>query len=170
MNSKLEALFNQPEKAYLQPNELNMLSQFVSSLPDRINFYRRLRSEELTLMQSIANVLEQKFPQQPEETLKRSLQNAILMVRYAAMSMLTDDADFVSKRLETWLPDMIEAYDTLEVDQMLYQIIREHFSERFTAQQMTLLSPSLDSAQKLLSSQLPAADDSVIGETLVSLF
>ncbi|MEM6437342.1 MAG: hypothetical protein AAF773_26315, partial [Cyanobacteria bacterium P01_D01_bin.115] len=91
MNPKLASLFDEPEKAYLQPHELNALSQLVSSLPDRINLYRRLRNEELTLMQAVADALQQKFAQESEDKLKRSLQNGMLMVRYAAMAMLTDD-------------------------------------------------------------------------------
>lgn len=173
MNPKFEALFDEPENAYLKPDDLNALSQFVSSLPERINFYRRLRNEEITLMQPIADSLQQKFPQQPEDKLKRSLQNAILMVRYAAMAMLTDDPDMVTQRLESWLPDMVEAYDTRAIDQALYQMIRNHFAERFSAGQMDLITPGLDAAQALIVGQVtqaPVEDAEMTSESLAGLF
>lgn len=174
MNPKLEALFDEPEKAYLQAEELNALSQFVSSLPDRINLYRRLRNEEVTLMQTVADALQQKFPQESEEKLKRSLQNGILMVRYAAMAMLSDDAEMVTKRLQSWLPDLVEAYDTKAIDLALYQLIKEQFSGRFSAAQMTLLTPGIEAAERLITAPngaIAASDDAdITSESLVGLF
>jgi hypothetical protein len=171
MNPKLEALFDEPENAYLKSDELTALSQFVSSLPERINFYRRLRNEEISLMQPVADALQQKFPNEPEDKLKRSLQNAILMVRYAAMAMLTDDPDMVTKRLEAWLPDMVAAYDTQAIDQALYQMIREQFAGRFAPEHMALITPGFDAAQALIGGQSAAPEDNEItSESLVGLF
>lgn len=171
MNPKLEGLFDEPENAYLKPDELNELSQFVSSLPERINFYRRLRNEEISLMQPVADQLQEKFPNESEEKLKRSVQNAILMVRYAAMAMLTDDPEMVTKRLESWLPDMVAAYDTQAIDQTLYQLIRKQFAGRFGAEQMALITPGLDAAQALIGGSESKADDAdITSESLVGLF
>ncbi|MGF1459395.1 MAG: hypothetical protein ACFBSG_10250 [Leptolyngbyaceae cyanobacterium] len=172
MNSQLVALFDEPEKAYLQAGELNQLSQFVSSLPERISFYQRLRNEEVTLMQTVADALQRQFPRESEDKLKRSLQNGILMVRYAAMAMLTDDADLVTQRLETWLPEIIEAYETQAIDTALYQLIKEQFAGRFSPAQMTLLLPSIEAAARLISPAPTAAqtDGEITSESLVGLF
>lgn len=172
MNPKLEALFDEADKGYLKPDDINALSQFVSSLPARLSIYRQLRDEEVTFMQAIADSLQQKFPQESEEKLKRSLQNGILMVRYAAMAMLTDDSDLVVKRLGSWLPDIVEAYDTQAIDEALYQLIKQRLAERFTAQQLALITPGLDTAERLIVSQSASnqEDDELTSETLVSLF
>ncbi|MEM9116754.1 MAG: hypothetical protein AAF827_09315 [Cyanobacteria bacterium P01_D01_bin.6] len=172
MNPKLAALFEEPEKAYLKADELNTLSQFVSSLPERINFYQRLRNEEVTLMQTVANSLQQQFPQVPEEKLKRSLQSGILMVRYAAMAMLIDDANLVTNRLATWLPEIAEAYQTKSIDAALYQLIKTQFAGRFSPAQMALLSPGLNAAERLVASdQAPAEpEEEITSESLVGLF
>lgn len=172
MNPKLEALFDEPEKAYLQAEELNALSQFVSSLPERINFYQRLRNEEVTLMQAVADALQQKFPQESEDKLKRSLQNAILMVRYAAMAMLTDDVDMVTKRLATWLPEIVAAYDTQAIDAALYALIKEQFAGRFSPAQMALLSPGVDAAERLITGGQSSTEpeEEITSESLVGLF
>ena len=171
MNPKLEGLFDEPENRYLKPEELSVLSQFISSLPERINFYRRLRNEELTLMQPVADALSRQLPQESEEKLKRGLQNAILMMRYAAMAMLADDPTLVTQRLESWLPYMAEAYDTTTIDQTLYQLIREQLASRFSGEQMMLITPGLDAAEALLSSQSVESNDTdITSETLVGLF
>ncbi len=171
MNPKLEALFAEPEKGYLKPEDLNLLSQFVSSLPNRINLYRRLRNEEIALLQPVADALERRFPQESPDKLKRAVQNGMLIVRCVAMAMLTDDAALVTQRLKTWLPELITAFDTLTLDQAMQQLIREQFSGRFTPQEMALLLPGLEAATALLSGQSVATEpETLSSETLVGLF
>lgn len=168
MNPMLDALFHEPQKAYLGTEDLSKLSQFVSSLPERINFYRRLRNEEVVLMQSVADSLQQQFPQESELRLKRSLQNGILVLRCAAMAMLMDDAAFSAQRLSSWLPGIVEGHGTQTIDSVLYPLMKQQFSGRFTPEQMALLSPGIDAASALLSTspdEAPLPD-----ETLVSLF
>ena len=163
VNPQLETLFSEPEKAYLRPDELNALSRFVSSLPERINFYRRLRNDELALMQAVADALEQQFPQESKERLTRSLQNGILLLRCAAMAMLIDNPDFVSRRLGAWLPEMVAAYDTYAIDTALYQLIKQHLAERFSTPQTSLLFPGINAAQALLSSASTEAEETLVG-------
>ena len=170
MNPNLEALFNEPEKAYLRPDELNVLSQFVSSLPERINLYRRLRNDELALMQAVADTLQQQFSQASEAHLERSLQNGVLVLRCAAMAMLMDDPDFMAKRLKPWLPDIIEAYGTQPIDEALYELLKQQLSSRLAPNQKALLFPGLETAQALLSLQEAEAEAAVTTETLVGLF
>jgi hypothetical protein len=157
MNPTLEALFDEPEKRYLQPDELNVLSQYVSSMPERIKVYRQLRDDEVQTMQPVADQLQQRFTQVPEDSLKRSIQHGLLVLRYAAMAMLMDDPSFVTKRLQSWLPDMVAAYDTLAVDETLHQLLAQRLSSSLTAQQFALLSPALTVAKQLLRGGSPSA-------------
>lgn len=150
MNPTLEALFDEPEKRYLQPDELNRLSQYMSSVPERIKVYRQLRDSEIQIMQPVADQLQQRFSQVPEASLKRSIQNGLLVLRYAAMAMLMDDPDSMTQRLQSWLPEIVAAYDTLMVDEALHQLLAQHLSSAFTAQQFALLSPALEIAKQLL--------------------
>lgn len=174
MNPLLETLFSEPEKAYLRPDEITTMSQFVSSLPERINLYRSLRNEELSLMQPIANALTERFAQVPEVRLRRSVQNGILVLRYAAMAMLVGDASFVTKRLYPWLPEIAAAYGTHDIDLALYEMLKRSITERFTPLKAMLLMPGIETAQELLTSPVKGDDadahTELTSETLVSLF
>lgn len=150
MNPTLEALFDEPEKRYLQSDELNVLSQYVSSVPERIKTYRQLRDSEVQTLQPIADQLQQQFSEVPEAALKRSIQNGLLVLRYAAMAMLMDDPGLMTKRLQSWLPEMVTAFDTLAVDEALHQLLAQRLSSTLTAQQFALLSPALAMAKQLL--------------------
>jgi hypothetical protein len=158
MNPTFNALFDEPEKRYLSADDLNLLSQYVGSLPERITVYRQLRTDEVAVMQPVADALQVQFPDVSEEMLKRALQNGMLALRYAAMAMLMDTPTFVTKRLQTWLPEMVAAYGTGDIDQALHQLLQKQLTRRLTGEQWALLSPALAAATALLDPTASAAE------------
>lgn len=150
MNPKLDALFDEPEQRYLNADELSVLSQYVSSIPERMKAYRLLRDQEVALMQPIADALVQQMPEASEAALERSVRNGLLILRYAAMAMLMDDAVFVENRLRGWLPEMVKAYNTQAIDQKLFDLLNQRLAQALPPQQMSLLKPGLEKAQALL--------------------
>ena len=149
MNAQLEALFNEPERHYLRSEELNRLRQYVNSLPERLTVYRRLRDDEIAIMQPVADALEKQMPQEPVETIEHCLKHALLVLRYCAMAMLLDEAVLVEQRLQSWLPLMAEVYNTQAVNRVLYPLLNQRLTEVFTTQQICLLRPALKVAQNL---------------------
>lgn len=159
MNSKLEALFNEPEKRYLNSEELSALSQYVSSVPERLNVYRQLRDKEVQLLQPIVDAAQQQLPDVAEAVLERSVQNMMLIVRYAAMAMLVDDLDFMDRRLRGWLPEMVKAFGTQAVNQTLFELLNQKLAQSFSPQQLNLLKPNLDRAQALMNNSRETVDN-----------
>ena len=158
MNPTLNALFDEPEKRYLSADDLNLLSQYVGSLPERITVYRQLRTDEVAVMQPVADALQAQFPNVSEAMLKRALQNGMLALRYAAMAMLMEDPTFVTKRLQTWLPEMVAAYGTGDIDQTLHQLLQKQLAQRLTGEQWALLRPGLSAATALLDPTAPPTE------------
>jgi hypothetical protein len=149
MTFKLDALFDAPDKQYLDAADLSVLSQYVSSIPDRMAVYRTLRDQEIAIMQPIADALQQQGGH-PEPLVEHSVRNGLMVLRYAAMAMLIDDATFVENRLQGWLPEMVKAYETQAVDQQLFQLLNQQLGKVFSPPQLNLLKPSLDKAQALM--------------------
>jgi hypothetical protein len=149
MTFKLDALFESPDKQYLDSNELTVLSQYVSSIPERMTVYRTLRDQEVTLMQAVADALQQQS-NQPEALVERSIRNGLMVMRYVAMAMLLDDQAFVEERLRGWLPEIIKAYETQALDQQLFQLLAQQLAKLFTPAQLHLLKPSLERAQAIM--------------------
>jgi hypothetical protein len=149
MTFKLDSLFNSPDKTYLDTNDLTVLSQYVSSLPERIAVYRILRDQELAVMQPIADALQQRS-QEPEAKVERSVRNGLMVLRYVAMAMLLDDSAFVEGRLQGWLPEMVKAHETQALDQQLFKLLDQQLAKLLTPAQLNLLKPSLAKAQELM--------------------
>lgn len=160
MTFKLDSLFESAEKPYLDANDLTMLSQYVSSIPERIAVYRILRDQEVAIMQPIADALQQRTPE-PEDKVERSVRNGLMVLRYVAMAMLLDDSAFVAGRLQGWLPEMVQAHETQVLDQHLFQLLDQQLARVLTPAQINLLKPGLTKARDLLlgsASPDPAAD------------
>lgn len=156
MNSKLEALFEQPEKRYLNAADLSILSQYVSSIPERLKVYRLLRDQEVVLLQPVADLLQQQQPDLSATVLERSLRNGLLVLRYAALAMLMDDPAYVSARLQSWLPEMIQSYDSQAVDLALCELLSQRLAQLLLLPQFNLLRPSLEQAKSLIARCDPA--------------
>lgn len=151
MHSQLESLFDEAESRYLKTEELNLLDQYVGSIPVRVEVYRRLRDQELAIMQQVADQLQVELPQEKTENLERSIKNALLALRYCAMAMLLNDDSFVQDRLLGWLSQTVQAYNMQSIDTVLYRSLNHRLSQILTPQQFNLISPHLTLVQNALT-------------------
>lgn len=150
MHPQIEAIFDQAESRYLNPEELSLINQYVSSLPDRLDTYRTIRDKEIEVMQWVADQLQAAMPQEKIETLERSIKNALLLLRYCAMSMLLNDEKFIQDRLLTWLRGTMSIYNTQAIDSTLYRLLNQRLAQTLNANQMNLLQPILAMAETTL--------------------
>lgn len=153
MHPHIEALFDDAESRYLKPEELNILSQYVESLPARLSAYRTLRDCELTVMQQVADQLQVELAQEKIEHLERALKNALLTLRYCAMGMLLNDESFVQERLMGWFSGTMRLYNSKAINTVLYRLLNQHLREVLGPQPMQVLAPYLTLAQTLLYEQ-----------------
>lgn len=146
----LRQLEIQPENSYLTTQEIGNLSRYVSSLADRVRAYRQLREWEVNLIQQLVDCLPVEI-QQETVALEQSIKQTILILRYAALGMLVDDIHLGKRRLEGWLPTMVEVYRTRTIDTLLHRSLNQQLPRLLTDSQFALLKPSLESAQQLLA-------------------
>lgn len=161
MQPTIEAMFDEAENRYLQPEELEVLSNYVNSLPNRLAVYRYLRDQEIPIMQHVADQLETRFPNESQETLERCLKNALLVMRYAAMSMLLNDKSFLENRLISWLEQTTAVYQTHTIDTALYQLLNQRLSELLSQSQLDLVRPHLTCAEKAVIASASATQVAV---------
>jgi hypothetical protein len=153
MHPQIEALFDEAENRYLKPEELTQISQYVDSLPARLDAYRALRDRELEIMQQVADQLQAAMPQEAIENLERSIKNALLTLRYCAMGMLLNNDSFVKERLLNWLSSTVGVFNTRTIDVALYRLLNQQLAQSLNPAHMTLLAPQLKLAQTVLLQQ-----------------
>ncbi|GAB4376103.1 MAG: hypothetical protein Kow00121_22690 [Elainellaceae cyanobacterium] len=150
MHPEIEAIFDNAENRYLKPEELKFITQYVESLPERLEVYRILREQELEIMQGVVDQLQAQLPQEPTELLERSIKNALLMLRYCSMGMLLNDEAFVKMRFLDWVSQSTKVYDTEKIDTLLYRLLNQRLNQILTPPQMALLSSILIKTQSAL--------------------
>ncbi|UZQ53033.1 hypothetical protein OOK60_10925 [Trichothermofontia sichuanensis B231] len=147
MHPQIEALLDQAENRYLKPEELVLLDKYVNSLPDRLETYRRLRDQEVTIMQQAVDQVQIEMPQVSTVDLERSIKNTLLVVRYCAMSMLLDDVTFIQERLLGWLSRNVQVYNTQAIDRALYRHLEKALTQALGPKSMSFLQPFLVTAR-----------------------
>lgn len=153
MHPQIEALFDEAENRYLKADELQLLNQYVDSLPERLMAYRTLRDRELAIMQHVADQIQAELPNETIEALERAIKNALLTLRYCAMGMLMNDESFVRDRLMSWLGGAMAQYNNSTINQSLYRLLNQELSQNLGPQAMNLLTPQLVLAQTLIHQQ-----------------
>lgn len=151
MNPIIESLFDEPENRYFGPDQLNMLTTYVASLPERVDTYRCLRDTELTTIQTVANQLEKDFPTEPQQTLERCLKHALLVMRHISMAMLQNDADNLDQTVMEWLAETNTVYSTQAIDSALYPLLTQQLQATLTASQFSLIKPYLHIAEQAMT-------------------
>jgi Phycobilisome protein len=153
MHPQITTVFDDAENRYLKTEELKLISQYVASMPDRLDTYRNLRDRELEIMQPVVEQLQVELPQESEENLERSIKHALLMLRYCALSLLLNDEGLVQRRFLSWIGPLTKVHDTKTIDAKLYRLLNQQLSKVLNPKQMSYLSPSLALAQEALLSQ-----------------
>ena len=150
MHPELETLLAEAENRYLKTEELQVLTQYVESLPQRLETYRSLRDGEVEILQAVADRVPGLIPDVPEEKIERSLKNMMLMLRYCSMSMLINDDSLVKERLVNWLSETMSMYDSEELDKVLYKLLNQELMKTLSPEQIKLIKSPLMLAQTQL--------------------
>lgn len=157
MHPQIETIFDEAENRYLKPEEVAVLSQYITSLPARLATYRALRDNELTVMQAVADQLVAAMPQEKTEKVERSIKNCLLALRYCAMGTLLNDEKFVRNRLGGWLEQTSQVYDSQAIDAALYRLLTQELGRVLKPEQVALLRPMLAIVQEVLQIKEPQA-------------
>jgi Phycobilisome protein len=168
MQPIIDGIFDEADGHFLKAEGLSEINRYVKSLPDRITAYRVLRDREIDIMQKAADRLEADFPNEPTAALERSITNALLLLRHAAMAMLMNDERFLQERLIDWLGESIRIHGTLAIDAALQRLLCQQLERAMSPQHMSLLNPFLKTAQAAILPQTPVVEEKVL--TVAGLF
>jgi hypothetical protein len=149
MSLTIESVFNEAEKRYLSADELGIVTQYVSSLNDRLALYRTLREQEVTWTQVVVNQLQQQFAQTDSQLLEQVIKNGLLALRSCSMAMLLKDDSYIQERI-AWLKQAQANYKSQAIDTAFYHLLNQQLQQNLSPQHMALLQSSLTQVQTAL--------------------
>ena len=162
MTPVIESLFDEADSRYLKPPVLKEVTLYVTSLNERVSAYRLMRDRELKMMQAVADQLTMLLPNESVSHIEQTLKMAMLILRHSSMAMLMEDANYLEERFLPYLREIREIHATESVDALLYPALQNQLSQLFNDRQLSLLTPYLDQAQRVLIVNSVSADESLL--------
>ncbi len=150
MYPEIAALVDRAEEHYLDSKDIEVLKHHTASLTQRLKTYETVREREIDIFQPVADQLLAAFPTQEQATLEKALQHWLLILRYCAMAMLSNNQDFLQQQLQDWFQGLVKAHNLHPVEVRLYQLLQERLKELLSEQGLKLMGPFLAQAEALL--------------------
>lgn len=150
MITDLDSILYKAEAEYLKQQDLANFKSQIFSLEKRLQIYEIIRSKEIETFQYVANQLSDSFPDESETKIKRALQHWLVVTRYCAMAMLSDNYLYLRQRILEWLPEQIEAHQMKDLEQKLFSLLHQRFKKILNSEQFSILQPFLEVSQNAL--------------------
>jgi len=150
MYPEIEALVDRAEDRYLDPQEIETLKRHAATLAQRVEAYEILRERETDIFQPVADQLLAAFPTQEQATLEKALQHWLLILRYCAMAMLSNNQEFLQQQLLDWFKGLIQTHELQSIELKLYQLLQSRLRELLSGQAWELMQPFLSQAENAL--------------------
>ena len=150
MHQKLYNLCRQAEEEYMTHLGITAFNINIKKLRQNVEIYEFLRDNEIKIFQPIADELEKAFPQEDPQVLEMAITHWLGIMRYCAMAVLGDNPDYLKYRILEWLTEQIKAHQIDEIEDKIYQLLKQQLQQSLTPQQIKNLQPFFNQIHKTL--------------------
>jgi len=163
MHPSIESVFNEAESRYLNTEELGIVSEYVQSIPHRLEIYRLLRDEEVNILQPVVDKVQKQFSASDSKRIERTTKNGILALRACAMAMLLNDENYVQERVQ-WLRQTQKNNSLEDIDRLFYVELEKQLQEMLGLARMGLLQSVFDQVRSALTEAPNKSEVAVVSE------
>ena len=149
MHPSIESVFNEAENRYLNSEELGVVSEYVQSIPNRLEIYRLLRDQEVNILQPVVDNVQKQFPSSETKRVERTTKNGILALRACAMAMLLNDETYVQERVQ-WLRQTQKNNALEDIDRLFYEELEKQLQQTLGGAGMKLIQGVFDQIRSAL--------------------
>lgn len=144
-------LLQKTEDRFLSSEEIAELSNFVTGMPARLQIYKKLRDREVSILQTVADRVEQELPSADTKDVEKSISSLMLVLRYCAMALLMNsDEAFLKQRILRWLEQVSTTYNLRRINEVIFRYLNQLLGQEFSPAELGLLQPLITTAQVTL--------------------
>jgi hypothetical protein len=148
---RVAELLQKTEDRFLNSEEIAELSNFVAGMPARLTIYKKLRDREVSILQAVADQVEQELPSADTKDVEKSISSLMLVLRYCAMALLMNsDEAFLKQRILRWLEQVSTAYNLRRINEVIFRHLNHLLTQEFSPAELGLLQPLITTAQVTL--------------------
>ena len=151
MYPALQELIHQAESKYLQQDDLNNLQIEIARLRQRTTIYKKLRDQEVTIFQDIADRLIEQSSSDNHLAIENCLHHWLRATRYCGMAMLLNDREFLERHLLEWLTEILAVNQHQNISSKLFNLLTKKLGKVFSDKELEFLTPFLNQANNYLS-------------------
>jgi hypothetical protein len=156
MITEIDSLIYQAEAEYLTQKDLGIFKTQILYLSDRLKIYEQIRDREAEIFQHVLNQIVNNFPDEPEAKVERALKHWLMILRCCSMAMLSNDPQYLERRILEWLPEQIAAHQMQDLEQNLYGYLYKRLKKSLDNDQFSILQPYLEQSKNVLLNHKPA--------------
>ena len=154
MLSQMQYLGQVVDGRYATDEELQFISDYLQSFNLRLSAYARLQVAEATIVQQVQTKLRSLDPallqNGSEDVTAKWRRDTIRVLRYSAIAMLLNDADWLRDRLLYWMQTVMKAFGAQRSCDVTYQIMQDVVRQHLTPPESRLFCPILELNRALL--------------------
>ncbi|HEY9750352.1 MAG TPA: hypothetical protein V6C63_16835 [Allocoleopsis sp.] len=154
MLSQIQYFSQAVDGRYATDEELQFLSDYLQSFDLRLSAYTRLQGAEATIIQQVQTKLRSLDPtllqNGSEDLTAKWRRDTIRVLRYSAVAMLLNDADWLRDRLLYWMQTVMKAFGAQRSCDATYQLMQEVVRQHLTPPEAQLFCPILELNRALL--------------------
>jgi hypothetical protein len=150
MITEIESLIYQAEAEYLSQKDLGVFKTQILCLSERLKIYEQIREQETEIFQHVVNQIVNNFPDEPEAKVERAVKHWLMILRYCSMAMLSNDSQYLERRILEWLPAQIAAHQMQELEQNLFGYLHKRLRKSLDNDQFAILQPYLEQSKNAL--------------------
>ncbi|AFY70256.1 Phycocyanin [Thalassoporum mexicanum PCC 7367] len=142
-----EGMILEPERSYLQDNDLRELEQYAHSFTDRLKAYELVRDYADEIVLDALKRLAADYPEQARANKQDKCQyDMTIVLRYMALSMLREDEHFFRDKMIDWLGTVITSSHVRAECADGYTKLYKVISSRLPANRAVMFKPYIDIA------------------------
>jgi hypothetical protein len=154
MLSQMQSLGQVVDGRYATDEELQFFSDYLQSFNLRLSAYARLQVAEATIVQQVQAKLQSLDPtllqSGSEDVTGKWRRDTIRVLRYSAIAMLLNDADWLRDRLLYWMQTVMKAFGAQRSCDVTYQLMQDAVRQHLTPLEARLFCPILELNRTLL--------------------
>jgi hypothetical protein len=154
MLSQMQYLGQVVDGRYATDEELQFISDYLQSFDLRLNTYARLQVVEATIVQQVQTKLRSLDPallqNGSEDVTAKWRRDTIRVLRYSAIAMLLNDADWLRDRLLYWMQTVMKAFGAQRSCDITYRVMQDVVRQHLTPAEARLFCPILELNRVLL--------------------
>ncbi|MBE7383949.1 MAG: phycobilisome protein [Leptolyngbya sp. SIO1E4] len=154
MLQQLEQLCVNTEGRYATDAELMFFQDYLKTARLRFSLYQKIQKLEPKLVQAVLMQLKQAHPDLlvagGVDMTAKWQRDTIRVLRYAAITLLTDDPDVFKDRMLIWFQTIMKSFKAERSCQETYKVMQAVVKQALTPEEAELFCPFLEMSRTIL--------------------